>query len=121
MLIWLQRNTNLWNAKIAEDNLTEAYFNPADEMWYKEAELTTEIPFPEIQEVFVLAGDSALAGSNWSITDENNFLTKVGESTSYSITFKGVAKGTYSYKILQDPENQDGNFHLAVAITDLLR
>lgn len=95
-----------WNAKIAEDNLTEAYFNPADEMWYKEAELTTEIPFPEIQEVFVLAGDSALAGSNWSITDENNFLTKVGESTSYSITFKGVAKGTYSYKILQDPENQ---------------
>lgn len=95
-----------WNAQIAEDNLTEAYYNPADKKWYKEAELTTEIPFPEIQEIFVLAGDSGLAGSTWSIEDENNFLTKVDDTTKYSITLKSVAKGIYSYKILQDPANQ---------------
>lgn len=95
-----------WNAKIAEDSLTEAYYNPADKKWYKEAGLETEIPFPEIQETFILAGDSGLAGSNWSIADENNFLTKVDDTTKYSITFKGVAKGNYSYKILQDPANQ---------------
>ncbi|MCM1282818.1 MAG: alpha-amylase family glycosyl hydrolase [Muribaculaceae bacterium] len=97
-----------WNTKIAEQNLSEAYYDPTEDKWYKEADETTEIPYPIIQNIFVLAGDSGLTkSSNWNPTDMNNKLTQDASNTNkYSITFENVQAGEYSYKILQDPESK---------------
>lgn len=51
-----------------------------------------------------------MAGSNWSISDKNNFLESDSTDTNkFSITCKNVKADTYSYKILQDPENKAWN------------
>lgn len=96
-----------WNAQIAKDGYTEAYFSPSDEKWYKDSTKAIEIKKPEIRNIFILAGASGLAGSNWSATDEKNALTQDSDNENiYSITYQCVPKGTYEYKILQDPENK---------------
>lgn len=94
-----------WNAEIAKQKLPEAYFAPSDEKWYTTAGKTTEIKAAEIRNIFILAGDSGLAGSNWDKNDAKNTLKNEGDANKYSITYQNVAAGTYSYKILQDPEN----------------
>ena len=96
-----------WNAQIANEGHEEAYFDPSVEKWYTSAEKTTEIKAAEIKNTFTLAGDSGLTGnSSWDAKDERNVLVQDGSDTNkFSITFHDVAKGTYSYKILQDPEN----------------
>lgn len=96
---------NCWNAEIANGGYTEAYFSPVDEKWYTSKEKTTEIKEPELQNIFVLAGDAGLAGSNWNQLDMGNALKNAG-GNKYSITFKGVPAGSYGYKILQDPQNK---------------
>ena len=95
-----------WNAQIANEGYKEAYFDPSVGKWYTSAEKTTEIKAAEIKNTFTLAGDSGLTGnSNWDAKDERNVLVQDGSDTNkFSITFHDVAKGTYSYKILQDPE-----------------
>lgn len=99
-----------WNAQIANGGYTEAYFSSSASKWYTSAEKTEEIKVPETRNIFVLAGDSGLAGSNWSISDKNNFLESDSTDTNkFSITCKNVKAGTYSYKILQDPENKAWN------------
>lgn len=96
-----------WNAQIAKGGYAEAYFSPGDEKWYTSSDKTEEIKEPEIRNIFVLAGASGLAGSNWDASDKNNVLTKNSvDETLYSITYTNVPKGTYEYKILQDPENK---------------
>ncbi len=98
---------NCWNAQIAKQGYTAAYFEPATGKWFAEAAKTTEIKEAEIQNIFVLAGDAGLAGSNWSLTDTNNFFVQDSEdSNKYSLTYQNVAAGTYAYKVLQDPENK---------------
>mgnify|MGYP002671811120 CR=1 FL=1 len=95
-----------WNAEIAKQNHKEAYFAPTDKKWYTTEDKTTEIKAAEIRNIFILAGDSGLAGSSWEPKDEKNTLTQnEGNKNKYSITYRNVAAGTYSYKILQDPEN----------------
>lgn len=99
-----------WNAQIANGGYTEAYFSSSASKWYTSAEKTEEIKVPETRNIFVLAGDSGLAGSNWSISDKNNFLESDSTDTNkFSITCKNVKAGTYSYKILQDPDNKAWN------------
>ena len=95
-----------WNAQIANEGYKEAYFDPSVGKWYTSAEKTTEIKAAEIKNTFTLAGDSGLTGnSSWDAKDERNVLVQDGSDTNkFSITFHDVAKGTYSYKILQDPE-----------------
>lgn len=95
-----------WNAQIANEGHEEAYFDPSVGKWYTSAEKTTEIKAAEIKNTFTLAGDSGLTGnSSWDAKDERNVLVQDGSDTNkFSITFHDVAKGTYSYKILQDPE-----------------
>ena len=95
-----------WNAQIANEGYKEAYFDPSVGKWYTSAEKTTEIKAAEIKNTFTLAGDSGLTGnSSWDAKDERNVLVQDGSDTNkFSITFRDVAKGTYSYKILQDPE-----------------
>ena len=101
---------NCWNAQIANQGYTEAYFDPAVSKWYTDSSKTTEITEAEIQNIFVLAAEAGLAGSNWSLTDTNNFFVQDTEDTNkYSLTINNVAAGTYSYKILQDPENKGWN------------
>ena len=101
---------NCWNAQIANQGYTTAYFDPSTSTWYADSDKTTEIKEAEVQNVFVLAGDSGLAGSNWSLTDTNNFFVQDTEdSNKFSLTINNVAAGTYSYKILQDPENKSWN------------
>lgn len=96
-----------WNAQIAKGGYAEAYFFPGDEKWYTSSDKTEEIKEPKIRNIFVLAGASGLAGSNWDASDKNNVLTKNSvDETLYSITYTNVPKGTYEYKILQDPENK---------------
>ena len=96
-----------WNAQIANEGHEEAYFDPSVEKWYTSAEKTTEIKAAEIKNTFTLAGDSGLTGnSNWDANDTRNVLEQdKSDENKFSITFHNVAKGTYSYKILQDPEN----------------
>ncbi|MDD6069978.1 MAG: hypothetical protein PUC12_04085, partial [Clostridiales bacterium] len=94
-----------WNAEIAKQGLNEAYYNPANEKWYTSKDMTVEIKAAEIRNIFILAGVSGLAGSNWDEKDTANTLVNKEGTTQYSITFKNVLAGTYQYKILQDPEN----------------
>lgn len=96
-----------WNAQIAKEGHEEAYFDPSAGKWYTSAEKTIEIKAAEIKNTFTLAGDSGLTGnSNWDAKDTRNVLSQdVSDKNKFSITFRNVAKGTYSYKILQDPEN----------------
>lgn len=96
-----------WNAQIAKEGHKEAYFDPSEEKWYTSAEKTAEIKTAEIKNTFTLAGDSGLTGnSNWDAKDTSNVLKQDDSNVNkFSITFQNVAKGTYSYKILQDPEN----------------
>lgn len=96
-----------WNAQIANEGYKEAYFDPSVGKWYTSAEKTTEIKAAEIKNTFTLAGDSGLTGnSNWDANDTRNVLEQdKSDENKFSITFHDVAKGTYSYKILQDPEN----------------
>lgn len=98
---------NCWNAQIANEGHQEAYFASSVEKWYTSAEKTIEIKAAEIKNTFTLAGDSGLTGnSNWDPKDTNNVLKQNdSDKNKFSITFQNVAKGTYSYKILQDPEN----------------
>lgn len=96
-----------WNAQITKNGCTKAYFSPSDEKWYTTAEKTEEIKEPEIRNIFVLAGEAGLAGSNWNPKDMSNQLMKDStDKNKFSITYKNVQKGTYKYKILQDPENK---------------
>lgn len=96
-----------WNAEIAKQKLTEAYFVPSDGKWYTAADKKTEIKPAEIRNIFILAGDGGLAGTNWDLKNTKNTLKQNTEDTDkYSITYSNVAAGTYSYKILQDPENK---------------
>ena len=96
-----------WNAQIANEGHKEAYFDPSLEKWYTSAEKTTVIKAAEIKNTFTLAGDSRLTGnSSWDAKDTRNVLLQdVSNKNKFSITFHNVAAGTYSYKILQDPEN----------------
>lgn len=98
---------NCWNAQIANKGHQEAYFDPSAKKWYTSAEKTTEIKTAEIKNTFTLAGESGLTGnSNWDAKDTSNVLKQDDSNVNkFSITFQNVAKGTYSYKILQDPEN----------------
>lgn len=94
-----------WNAEIAKQNHKEAYFAPTDKTWYTTADKQTEIKEAEIRNIYILKGDSGLA--EWDITDMKNTLQpQEGDTNKYSVTCHNVAAGTYSYKILQDPENK---------------
>ena len=98
---------NCWNAEIAKKNHKEAYFVPSEKTWYTAADKQTEIKPAEIRNIFILAGDGGLAGTNWDLKNTKNTLKQNTEDTDkYSITYQNVAAGTYSYKILQDPENK---------------
>ena len=96
-----------WNTQITKGGYKEAYFDPSAEKWYTSAEKITVIKAAEIKNTFTLAGDSGLTGnSNWDANDTRNVLEQdKSDENKFSITFHNVAKGTYSYKILQDPEN----------------
>ena len=90
-----------WNAQIANEGYKEAYFDPSVGKWYTSAEKTKEIQKATVRDIYVISGETALTGFEWGIHNENS-LTKDGNK--YSITFTNVSAGTYSYKILQDPE-----------------
>lgn len=94
-----------WNAQIANGGYAKAFFAPSDGKWYADAAKTTEIKEAEVRDIYILAGDSALAGSSWDPKDTSNTLTENTEG-EFSITYKNVQAGTYQYKILQDPENK---------------
>lgn len=102
-----------WNSQIAQQNLNAAYFVPGEDgtgVWYKEASKENEIKEAEIQNIFVVAGASGLTGCGWSIAvdgNDKNVMKQDADDTSvYSVTYENVAKGTYEYKILQDPANK---------------
>ncbi|MGN0428240.1 MAG: alpha-amylase family glycosyl hydrolase [Agathobacter sp.] len=104
---------NCWNSQIAKQNLTAAYFVPGDDgagVWYQDSSKENEIKEAEIQNIFVVAGDAELTGISWSATasgNEKNVLKQdATDTTVYSITYENVPKGTYSYQILQDPDNK---------------
>lgn len=91
-----------WNAQIANEGYKEAYFDPSVRKWYTGADKSKEIQKATVRDIYVISGETALTGFEWGIHNDNS-LTKDGNK--YSITFTNVSAGTYSYKILQDPEN----------------
>lgn len=91
-----------WNSEIAKGGYEAAYYVPTKDKWYTGADKSTEIQKATVRDIYVISGDTALTGFDWGFHDENS-LTKDGNK--YSITFANVSAGTYSYKILQDPEN----------------
>ena len=91
-----------WNSEIAKGGYKAAYYVPTENKWYTGADKSTEIKKATVRDIYVISGDTALTGFDWGFHDENS-LTKDGNK--YSITFANGSSGTYSYKILQDPEN----------------
>ena len=91
-----------WNSEIAKGGYKAAYYVTTENKWYTGADKSTEIKKATVRDIYVISGDTALTGFDWGFHDENS-LTKDGNK--YSITFANVSAGTYSYKILQDPEN----------------
>ena len=91
-----------WNSEIAKGGYKAAYYVPTENKWYTGADKSTEIQKATVRDIYVISGETALTGFDWGFHDENS-LTKDGNK--YSITFTNVSAGTYSYKILQDPEN----------------
>ncbi len=95
-------NNNLWNAQIASQNLTEAYFDVNTGKWYREAALTNEILPPVLDEIFYVVGDAALVGEAWAATSSLGLMTETATDV-HTKTFTNVAAGTYNFKVLQDP------------------
>lgn len=59
----------------------------------------TELEEPEVVlSDYIVAGTSGLCGSEWDPADSANRMIDNGDGT-YSITFKGVAVGSYEFKI----------------------
>lgn len=92
---------NVWNATIASLNLTEAFYDQATSKWYKDKALTQEVVAPTLDDIYYVAGAQALVGAEWAATDAKGLMTADGEN--FSITFTGIAKGSYEFKVLQDP------------------
>ena len=95
-----------WNSEIAKGGYKAAYYVPTENKWYTGADKSTEIKKATVRDIYVISGDTALTGFDWGFHDENS-LTKDGNK--YSITFANVSAGTYSYKILQDPEVEESD------------
>lgn len=102
-----------WNSQIAKQNLSAAYFVPGADgkgVWYRESSKKNEVKEAEVQNIFVLAGSEGLTGKNWSKDvsgNEKNILKQDAANASvYSVTYEDVPKGSYEYKILQDPDNK---------------
>ena len=53
------------------------------------------------QDTYVVAGVSALCGSNWDATDTNNQMTLQNDGT-YVKTYANVAVGSYQFKIVKN-------------------
>ncbi len=92
---------NVWNATIASLNLTEAFYDQATSKWYKDKALTQEVVAPTLDDIYYVAGAEALVGAKWAATDAKGLMTADGEN--FSIIFTGIAKGSYEFKVLQDP------------------
>lgn len=92
---------NLWNATINSLELTSAYYDTDSKKWYKDAALTQEVVAPTLDDIYYVAGAQALVGADWAATDAKGLMTADGDN--FSITFTGIAKGSYEFKVLQDP------------------
>lgn len=68
-----------------------------------------------VSETFNIAGDEALTGKNWDNTA--NALTL--SNGVYSITFTGIAAGTYSYKILENTASLEWNSDYVYGLRDV--
>ena len=96
---------NLWNAQIASQNLTVAYYSTSGNTanaWYKEANYATEIQPPVLDNIFYVVGQEALVGANWAATDAKGLMTETATDV-FTKTFTNIPAGTYEFKVLQDP------------------
>lgn len=77
-----------------------------DGTWYKENPVNKadaeKLELVTAKEVFYLLGD--IVPSEWSLEKLDYPLSKNADGT-YSITLKNIAKGSYAFKALQDPES----------------
>lgn len=98
---------NVWNAAIASENLTEAYYVPGYG-WFKEATCENEIKALEFQpdELYIIGGVvQGAAGNgdalgNWTIANAVK-MTKMSEGV-YEVTVSLTA-GSYEFTPVQDP------------------
>ena len=93
---------NIWNAEIASQGLTEAYFDSTTQKWYKEKSCTTEILPPVLDDIFYVVGQEALVGADWAPTDAKGLMTETATDV-FTKTFTNIPAGTYEFKVLQDP------------------
>lgn len=91
-------------ANYTEETPTDLYFNSEDSKWYlawsSDGGYSNPMPLPAY--TVTLAGAAGLAGSHWDPNDANNNFKQVGDTSEYTITYEGVAPGTYEYKILEN-------------------
>lgn len=87
-----------WNARIAVEKKTEAYYEPSDEKWYEEIGKQNEITIPVARDIYVLTGD--ITGWNF----DTKLVQDASDTSVYSVTVENVQPGEYYYKILQDTE-----------------
>lgn len=94
-----------WNPQITNLGLPSAYYDPAAKQWYKDSACTEEVTS------FLMLGTDL--GGNWSPTladnASNTFVSHDGEI--FTKTYKNLQPKKYSFKILQDPDKNDGWNH----------
>ena len=67
-----------------------------------ETEAPTQAPTMSANEIHVVAGVSALCGSNWDPSDTNNQMTYNSDKDVYEKIYENVAAGTYEFKVTTD-------------------
>lgn len=84
-----------WNSEVVAQSNGKAYFDLRSKKLFKDAAMTQEIAPPPVTDVLSVVG---------TITDTGFDLpgkTMTKNDDTYTITFKNVAAGSYTYKFLQ--------------------
>lgn len=92
-------------ANYTEETPTDLYYNSANGgawylSWSQDEGYSNPMPLPAY--TVTLAGEPGLAGSSWDPSDANNNFKQVDDTSKYTITYEGVAPGTYKYQILEN-------------------
>ena len=96
--------SSVWNSQIQAQGFAKAYFNTADDKWYKESTFATEILAPVLDDIYYVVGSEGMIGENWSWNTDNGLMAETAEGVQ-AVTFSRIPDGTYEFKIVQDPKD----------------
>ena len=64
---------------------------------------------PEVVNTYIVAGSAGLCGSEWNGVDPANKMADEDGDGIYTITYYGVAAGTYEFKVVENGQNWYGD------------